>query len=118
MKYQNDIKTPEITMAAPEDRRHLYGVLLSLSEFRQAYHHQIGYCRGCKAANPSTDHQAKGLKCDTCGRPRVFGAVQYVWNGWIDTLPQGRDRRRSIERLLDQGFSSDLPPALAPVSED
>ena len=34
------------------------------------------------------------------GRPRIFGAVQYVWNGWVKELPAGRFRGRSIEKIL------------------
>ncbi len=100
MKYQNDINRAETTLAAPEDRRHLYGLLLSLPEFRAAYLSQTGYCRGCKTVYPGTDLKAKGLHCTSCGRPRVFGAPQYAWNGWIGDLPPGRYRGRSLERLL------------------
>ena len=119
MKYSGDNKCgpsviagqlPAVTCAekslvtpvsvAQEDRRHLYGLLLSLPEFREAYHSQSGYCRGCKAVYPGTDLKAKGQHCASCGRPRVFGALQYAWNGWIGDLPPGRYRGRSLERLL------------------
>lgn len=104
MENQIDIKAPYVslgpTQEAQEDRRHLYGLLLTLPEFRQAYHSQTGYCRGCKAVYPGTDLKAKGLHCTACGRPRVFGALQYAWNGWIGDLPPGRYRGRSLERLL------------------
>jgi hypothetical protein len=109
VENQNDINRAETTLAAPEDRRHLYGLLLSLPEFRQAYHSQTGYCRGCKAVYPGTDLKAKGVKCNACGRPRVFGALQYAWNGWIGDLPSGRYRGRSLERLL----STDSEAAIA-----
>lgn len=89
-----------MTQDLREDRRHLYGFLLTLPEFREAYYSQTGYCRGCKTIYPVTDLKAKGLHCTSCGRPRVFGALQYVWNGWIAELPPGRYRGRSIERLL------------------
>ena len=103
-RSQADICTAKSSVAnagvAQDDRRHLYGLLLSLPEFREAYHSQTGYCRGCKAVYPGTDLKAKGVQCISCRRPRVFGALQYAWNGWIGDLPEGRYRGRSLERLL------------------
>lgn len=89
-----------MTQELREDRRHLYGLLLTLPEFREAYHGKTGYCRGCRAVYPGTDLKAKGVQCTCCGKPRVFGALQYAWNGWIGDLPPGRYRGRSLERLI------------------
>ena len=85
------------------DARLKWGIVLTLDEFRQAYHDRTGYCRGCKIRYPDVDHIAKALPCSACGRPRVFGAVQYVWNGWISELPPGRWRGRDINKLLTEG---------------
>jgi len=82
-----------------EDFRLKWGIVLTLDEFRQAYHDKAGYCRGCKIRYTDIDHKAKGLPCSACGRPRVFGAVQYVWNGWIKELPSHR-WRRPVDNLL------------------
>jgi hypothetical protein len=137
LKYQNDIKPPKTatveqseteksagyasalsTRSAPEDRRLLYGVLLSLPEFREAYHSQTGYCRGCRAVYPDTALMAKGQQCAACGRPRVFGAVQYVWNGWIKELPAGNQKWRNIQRLLEERTERNATvPASSPVAQ-
>ena len=85
---------------AVEDRRLLYGTVLTLDEVRRAYSTHTGVCRGCRTEYPGTAPNAKGLACDVCGRPRIFGAVQYVWNGWVKELPAGRFRGRSIEKIL------------------
>jgi hypothetical protein len=88
-------------MGEPIDFRLKWGIVLTLDEFRQAYHEKAGYCRGCKIRYPDIDHKAKALPCSECGRLRVFGAVQYVWNGWIKELPPGR-WRRGVDKLLKE----------------
>lgn len=85
-----------------EDRRLLYGTVLTLDEVRRIYKARTGVCRGCRTEYPDTELSAKGLTCGACGGPRVFGAVQYVWNGWVKELPPGRFRGRSIEKVLEQ----------------
>ena len=87
--------------AVVEDRRLLYGTVLTLDEVRRAYRTRTGVCRGCRTEHPDIDWNARGLACSVCGRPRIFGAVQYVWNGWVKELPIGWFRgRRSIEKIL------------------
>jgi hypothetical protein len=83
------------------DPRLKWGIVLTLDEFRQAYREKAGYCRGCKIRYPDIDHTAKALPCSECGRPRVFGAVQYVWNGWVKELPPYR-WRRNVDYLLKE----------------
>lgn len=89
-----------------EQRRYKYGVILSLNEFRDSYNSGAGVCRGCRAVHYRVSPNAKGLVCNHCGTRRVFGPVQYVWNGWIAELPAGR-WRRPIEELLTGGTDGD-----------
>ena len=92
----------EETLDTAEKRRHQYGVILSLQEFRQAYNDQTGLCRGCKAHHVGTPHGAKALTCKACGKARVFGANWFAWNGWIEELPATSWRGRNIKRLLTE----------------
>ena len=92
----------DATLDTPEQRRHQYGLIISLTQFRDAYHNNTGLCRGCGTPHAGTPLDAKGQTCAACGRPRVFGAVWYAWNGWIDKLPARSWRGINIKRLLTE----------------
>lgn len=85
------------------DTRHLYGYLISVDEFRQAYATGKGFCRGCTGLQSDIPPKGRGLKCPDCGSPRVFSALEFAKNGWIAELRPGRRSDRSIERLLSNG---------------
>lgn len=92
---------------AIEDRRLLYGTVLTLEEAREAHQTRTGVCRGCRTRYPDTGTLTKALQCGVCGRPRIFGAAQYVWNGWIKELPPGRWKGRPVNELLGEEGSHD-----------
>ena len=93
-----------------EDRRLLYGTVLTLAEAKEAYRTNTGICRGCRTRYPDTNALTKALHCGVCGRPRIFGAAQYVYNGWIKELPATRWRGRRVERILGQETGDDGQP--------
>jgi len=93
----------EKTLDTPEKRRHQYGVILTLAEFRSAHDGGLGICRGCKTLHEGTPLGAKGLTCRECRKDRVFGPLWFAWNGWIEELPATSWRGRNIKRLLTEG---------------
>jgi hypothetical protein len=84
------------------DRRLQYGTVLTLAEWRKLYNATTGVCRGCRTEFPDTPVITKAAPCPVCERPRIFGAVHYVWNGWIKELPPGNQKWRNIPRLLEE----------------
>lgn len=89
------------------DRRLQYGTVLTLEEAKEAHRTRTGVCRGCRTRYPDTSTKTKALHCGVCGRPRIFGAAQYVWNGWISELPPGRWKGRPVDQILGQEGSHD-----------
>lgn len=87
---------------AVEDRRLLWGTVLTLEEWRRLYRAARGICRGCRTEFPNTPVMTKAAPCPICNRPRIFGATHYVWNGWIKELPPGPQKWRNIQRLLEE----------------
>lgn len=85
-----------------EDNRLKYGTVLTLDEWRHLYRSETGICRGCRTEYPNTPLLTKAKHCPICERPRIFGAVHYVWNGWIKELPAGNQKWRNIQRLLEE----------------
>ena len=85
------------------DTRHLYGHLISLADFRQAFRAGDGFCRGCSGLQSGIPPKGRGITCPDCGARRVFSALEFAKNGWIAELRPGRRSDQSIERLLATG---------------